>query len=661
MSTLNIGILAHVDAGKTSLTERLLYDAGVIDVVGRVDDGSTQTDTLALERERGITIKAAVASFSSADVTVNLIDTPGHSDFVAEVERVLRVLDGAVLVVSAVEGVQAQTRVLMRVLQRLAIPTVLFVNKTDRAGARVEGVLREITERLSPSAVALTEVRGAGTSATTSRLLGADDEAFVTGLVDLLSLRDDALLAAYAEDPAAVPFPRLWTALAEQTGKAVVHPVFAGSAITGAGVDLLVAGARELLRGRQGDDDGPVSGSVFKVERGASGEQVALVRLFSGVVRVRDQLAVGSTTGKVTGIEVFASGGCHRQPEVRAGRIARLHGLGTVRIGDPVGVPHRTAADGYQFSPPTLETVVDTAAGSRAALHVALTRLAEQDPLIGLRQDDVRQETSVSLYGEVQKEVVAATLASEYGVDVTFRATTTICVERLSGSGEAVELIGTEPNPFLATVGLRVDPAPVGSGVRFGLEVELGSMPPAFFTAVEETVRLTLGQGLHGWEVPDCAVTMTRAGYWARQSHAHGTFDASMSSTAGDFRHLTPLVLMSALRRAGTVVHEPLHRYELEVPADTLGPVLTWLARRRSPPYETTPSGTTYLLTGEVPAAVVHEVQRDLPTPTRGEGVLVSTFERYRAVTGEVPSRPRTDHDPRHRREYLLRVARLRD
>ena len=140
--TLNLGILAHVDAGKTTLTERLLYAAGVIDEVGSVDDGSTQTDTLALERQRGITIKSAVVSFAIDDVTVNLIDTPGHPDFIAEVERVLSVLDGAVLVISAVEGVQPQTRLLMRALQRLRVPTLLFVNKIDRAGAGYERVLR---------------------------------------------------------------------------------------------------------------------------------------------------------------------------------------------------------------------------------------------------------------------------------------------------------------------------------------------------------------------------------------------------------------------------------------------------------------------------------------------------------------------------------------
>src|SRR5438094_5951277 len=163
--TLNQGILAHVDAGKTTLTERLLYAAGVIDEIGSVDAGTTQTDSLALERQRGITIKSAVASFAVGGVTVNLIDTPGHPDFIAEVERVLSVLDGAVLVISAVEGVQPQTRVLMRALRRLGIPTLLFVNKVDRLGADRNRVLAEIGERLTPSAIAMGTVSDEGTRA----------------------------------------------------------------------------------------------------------------------------------------------------------------------------------------------------------------------------------------------------------------------------------------------------------------------------------------------------------------------------------------------------------------------------------------------------------------------------------------------------------------
>ncbi|MEU6991863.1 translation factor GTPase family protein [Streptomyces sp. NPDC046465] len=683
---LNLGILAHIDAGKTSLTERLLHAAGVIDEVGRVDDGNTRTDSLALERQRGITIKSAVVSFVIDDgVTVNLIDTPGHPDFIAEVERVLSVLDGAVLVVSAVEGVQAQTRILLRTLRRLRIPTLIFVNKTDRGGARYEGVLQQISERLTPDVVPMGTVSGLGTRE--ARFTPYTAAQSITAFTELLAGHDDALLSAYVNDVAPLSYDRLRTELARQTRRALVHPVFFGSAATGTGVAELMDGIREFLPACAGDADGPVSGSVFKVERGSAGEKIAYVRMFSGTVRTRDRLDIGTGVerdealregsenhegranhashtgreGKVTAVSVFDQGEDVRGPEVRAGRIARLWGLGDVRIGDVIGVPRKgIEPGGHYFTPPTLETVVSPLhPADRGALHLALTQLAEQDPLIDLRQDAVRQEVSVSLYGEVQKEVIQATLADEFGLDVSFRETTTICVERVVGTGSAFEIIDKDPNPFLATVGLRVEPAPVGAGVTFRLGVELGSMPYAFFRAVEETVEETLRQGIHGWRVRDCTVTMTHAGYWPRQSHAHGTFDKSMSSTAGDFRNLTPLVLMDALREAGTAVHEPMHRFRLDVPADTVGAVLPALARLRAVPHTPTTNGSSYRLEGHVPAQQVHALEQLLPGLTRGEGELESSFDHYEPVRGGTPpTRERTDHDPLNRKDYLLRVVR---
>ncbi|MBM7168866.1 TetM/TetW/TetO/TetS family tetracycline resistance ribosomal protection protein [Streptomyces sp. G44] len=695
---MNLGILAHIDAGKTSLTERLLHTAGVIDEIGRVDDGNTQTDSLALERQRGITIKSAVVSFTieapqgpgagtgtGTGVTVNLIDTPGHPDFIAEVERVLSVLDGAVLVISAVEGVQAQTRVLLRTLRRLRIPTLIFVNKADRTGARYDGVLRHIAERLTPDIVPMGTVTDIGTRAARFTPFtpvapfaadGTDGSAFTARLAELLTGHDDALLTAYVDDAPSLSYDRLRAELARQTGQALVHPVYFGSATTGAGVPELKDGIRELLPSAAGDAAGPLSGSVFKVERGSAGEKIAYVRVFSGTVRTRDRVAITDTTGsaegrtgggpgarregKVTAVSVCDQGTDMPGAEVRAGQIGKLWGLGGIRIGDVIGVPPKGADPaGRFFAPPTLETVVTPLCpADRGALHVALTQFAEQDPLIDLRQDTVRQEVSVSLYGEVQKEVVQATLAEDFGLDVSFRETTTICVERVAGTGEAFEIGEREPNPFLATVGLRVEPAPAGTGVTFRLGVELGSMPYAFFRAVEETVRETLHQGLYGWRVPDCAVTMTRAGYWPRQSHAHGTFDKSMSSTAGDFRNLTPLVLMDALREAGTVVHEPMHRFRLDVPADTVGAVLPALARLRAVPHTQAASGTSYRLEGDIPAQQVHALEQRLPGLTRGEGELESAFDHYEPVRGPAPTRERTDHDPLHRKEYLLRVVR---
>src|SRR5229473_186339 len=288
--TLNLGILAHVDAGKTTLTERLLYAAGVIDEIGSVDAGTTQTDSLPLEQQRGITIKSAVASLRVGGLTVNIIDTPGHPDFIAEVERALRVLDGAVLVISAVEGVQPQTRILMRALQRLRVPTLMFVNKIDRRGAGYERLLRAISERLTPAIVPMGSARELGTRAADFTPAGGADAAFTARLAEVLAERSDSILAAYVHGETAISQRRLREELAAQTRRGNVHPVFFGSALTGAGVDSLMSGIAELLPTADRDIDGPASGRVFKIERGPAGEKIAYVRMFSGTVRARDRV-----------------------------------------------------------------------------------------------------------------------------------------------------------------------------------------------------------------------------------------------------------------------------------------------------------------------------------------------------------------------------------
>jgi ribosomal protection tetracycline resistance protein len=635
--TLNLGILAHVDAGKTTLTERLLYAAGVIDQLGSVDKGTTQTDSLALEQQRGITIKSAVVSFAIDDVVVNLIDTPGHPDFIAEVERVLSVLDGAVLVISAVEGVQPQTRILMRALERLRIPTLMFVNKIDRVGADSERVVEEIRRKLTPAVVPVTSARREGTRAAAVRPRADDD------LVDVLAERDDALLAAYLDD-GGVSSRRVRDALAAQSRRALVHGVFSGSALTGAGVDLLTAGIAGLLPVAAGDEDGPASGLVFKIERGPSGDRIAYVRMFSGTLRTRDRVRFGRDgEGKVTALSVFVDGSAVQRPAVAAGEIAKVWGLGDVQIGDALGEASGHAMR-HEFPPPTLESVVaprDPDDGHR--LSVALAQLAEQDPLIDVRQDDTRQEISVSLYGEVQKEVIEATLAADYGLEVAFRETTPLYVERPLGSGEAVEVLKTETNPFRATIGLRVDRAPAGAGVDFRLDVDPRTAPHYLYTTLasfsahmDEYVREALREGLFGWQVTDLAVTMTRCAYSVPDGPPSRR---GPLSTAADFRKLTPLVLMQALERARTVVCEPTVRVSLEIPADTIGAVLAALARLGAA--VETPSLRGELASVETVLSAVNarELQRQLSGLTHGEGVLESTFEGYERVSGEQPTR----------------------
>jgi ribosomal protection tetracycline resistance protein len=621
---LNLGILAHVDAGKTTLTERLLYTAGVIDDVGSVDKGTTRTDSLALEQRRGITIKSAVVSFPIDDVTVNLIDTPGHPDFIAEVERVLSVLDGAVLVVSAVEGVQPQTRILMRALQRLGVPTLLFANKIDRAGADPERVLDEIEQRLAPAIVPMGSAAGLGTRAASYASFGAPD--------------DDLVTRARAGE---------------------LHPVFFGSALTGAGVAEVMDGIARLLPAREPDGGGPLSARVFKIERGPVGDRIAYTRLFSGTISVRDRF----DAGKVTALRVFANGDAVQHDSVQAGEIAKLWGLAEIQIGDWLG--ERRPELEHHFAPPTFESVVepvDPADGQR--LSVALGQLAEQDPLIDVRQDDARGETSVSLYGEVQREVIEATLADDYGLAVEFRDTTTICIERPTGSGEAVEILNTPTNPFHADLGLRIEPAEPGSGVAFLADpsVDPRDAPLAVFKTFEsftqhmaEYVRSALEEGLHGWQVTDCVVTLTEIAY----SLADGPPSRrGPIPTARDLKRLTPLVLMQALANAGSTVCEPVFSVAAEVPTEAIGPVLAALGRLGAAGATPVPRGELSVLEATLSASRLEELRRQLPGLTGGEGIVDSEFAGYEPVAGELPIRPRRTPDPRNLEEYLARVGR---
>jgi ribosomal protection tetracycline resistance protein len=269
MHLLNLGVLAHVDAGKTTLTERLLFDAGVLAAPGSVDSGTTVTDTMALERRRGITIRTAVASFAVGDVVVNVIDTPGHPDFIAEVDRALAVLDGAVLVVSAVEGVQSQTVVLWRALRRLQVPALFFVNKIDRTGADPGRVVDEIRTRLEPRALPLVDVLDAGTATARTRPIPLEREQVVEHLADV----DERTLRLWA-DGRAPARPDAIRTIRRLVSRQQLAPVLAGSALTGTGVGELACALTRYLPRAADDGDTEPAGVVFKIDHDDRGKHV---------------------------------------------------------------------------------------------------------------------------------------------------------------------------------------------------------------------------------------------------------------------------------------------------------------------------------------------------------------------------------------------------
>ncbi|EJS14478.1 small GTP-binding protein domain protein [Bacillus cereus VDM062] len=643
MTTINIGIVAHVDAGKTSLTERILYETNVIKEVGRVDSGNTQTDSMELERQRGITIKASVVSFFIDDLKVNVIDTPGHADFIAEVERSFRVLDGAILVISAVEGVQAQTKILMRTLQKLNIPTILFVNKIDRSGANTEKVVKQIKAILSNDAFPFYSVENEGTKkAHIIEYKSYDD------CIELLAPYKESLLASYVNNEI-IPDTLLRKELEKQMQQANVFPIFFGSAMTGVGVTELLENISALIPVNKPVQDKTLSGVVFKIEREPSGEKIAYVRVFSGSLHVRKYVDIQRGESlphkeKIKKMCMFHNGDAVQSSTVHSGEFCKVWGLTNIKIGDIIGERTDYIKD-IHFAEPQMEAAIEAVQKERIHdLYAALMELCEEDPLIKVWKDNVHNELYIRLFGEVQKEVIETTLYEKYRLQVTFSNTRVVCIEKPIRIGNSVEVMGEKANPFYATIGFKVERGALNSGITYNLGVELGSLPLAFHKAIEDTVFQTLKQGLYGWEVADIIVTLTHTGY------------ASPVTTASDFRNLTPLVLMDALKRAETCVYEPLNEFELTVPEHAISTTMYKLAAIPATFVEPILNNDSYQLTGSLPVAKTEDFKRILHSFTEGEGIFITKPTGFTKLTAPFPTRKRVDFNPLNRKDYLLHV-----
>ncbi|PDZ69407.1 tetracycline resistance protein [Bacillus cereus] len=643
MTTINIGIVAHVDAGKTSLTERILYETNVIKEIGRVDSGNTQTDSMELERQRGITIKASVVSFCINDLKVNVIDTPGHADFIAEVERSFRVLDGAILVISAVEGVQAQTKILMRTLQKLNIPTIIFVNKIDRSGANTEKVMKQIKDVLSNEAFPFYSALNEGTKEARIIAYKSYDDC-----IELLAPYNEALLESYVNNEI-VPDTLFREELIKQIAQANVFPIFFGSAMTGMGVTELLENISDLIPAKNWAENEILSGVVFKIEREPSGEKIAYVRVFSGRLHVRKYVDIqrGEALAhkeKIKKLCVFHNGGAVQASIVPSGEFCKVWGLNDIKIGDIIGERTDYIKD-IHFAEPQMEAAIEAVPKKRIHdLYAALMELCEEDPLIKVWKDDVHNELYIRLFGEVQKEVIETTLFEKYNLHVTFSNTRVVCIEKLIGIGDSVEIMGEKANPFYATIGFKIERGELNSGITYKLGVELGSLPLAFHKAIEDTVFQTLKQGLYGWEVTDIIVTLTHTGY------------ASPVTTASDFRNLIPLVLMNALKQAETYVYEPVNEFELTVPEHTISTAMYKLAAIPATFAEPIFNNDSYHLTGSLPVAKTENFKRMLHSFTEGEGIFTTKPAGFIKLTGPFPIRKRVDYNPLNRKDYLLHV-----
>ncbi|HEM3471918.1 TPA: TetM/TetW/TetO/TetS family tetracycline resistance ribosomal protection protein [Streptococcus suis] len=622
MKIINLGILAHVDAGKTTLTESLLYTSGAIAEPGSVDKGTTRTDTMNLERQRGITIQTAVTSFQWEDVKVNIIDTPGHMDFLAEVYRSLAVLDGAILVISAKDGVQAQTRILFHALRKMNIPTVIFINKIDQAGVDLQSVVQSVRDKLSADIIIKQTV-----SLSPEIVLeeNTDIEAW-----DAVIENNDKLLEKYI---AGEPISREKLVREEQrrVQDASLFPVYYGSAKKGLGIQPLMDAVTGLFQpiGEQGS--AALCGSVFKVEYTDCGQRRVYLRLYSGTLRLRDTVALaGREKLKITEMRIPSKGEIVRTDTAYPGEIIILAD-DTLKLNDILGneklLPHKTRIDNPM---PLLRTTVEPQKPEqREALLNALAEIADTDPLLHFDIDTVTHEIMLSFLGKVQLEVICSLLEEKYHVGVAMKEPSVIYLERPLRKAEYTIHIEVPPNPFWASVGLSIEPLPIGSGVQYESRVSLGYLNQSFQNAVMEGVLYGCEQGLYGWKVTDCKICFEYGLYY------------SPVSTPADFRLLSPIVLEQALKKAGTELLEPYLHFEIYAPQEYLSRAYHDAPRYCADIVSTQIKNDEVILKGEIPARCIQEYRNDLTNFTNGQGVCLTELKGYQPAIGKFICQPR--------------------
>jgi small GTP-binding protein len=655
----NVGIFAHVDAGKTTTTEHLLYESGRIRALGSVDRGTAQTDWLDVERERGISVRAATTMFSWKDVSVNVVDTPGHVDFLSEVERSLRVMDGAVLIVSAVEGVQAQTELIWHALRKLAIPTVIYVNKMDRVGADAERVLEDIRKHLTPK-VAAVQLRNGSEECFegafdlwSTRLLPEalkHEPAFQAAqadLVETLAQTDEILLDRYlangmphnAEDLAA--WKRELQLLAH---RCELFPVLYGSSSKGIGITALLDGIIDYLPAPGGDSSAPLSGVVFKIERDKTMGRMAFVRLYRGTIRNRD--TIRNTTRdldeKVTQIRKIDGRKSEDVGLLEAGDIAAVCGMQHVRIGDVLGSDEGIPEEA-RLAVPLLTVQVHWANEQEYPLVVAaLQELADEDPLLDLQWLQEERELHLKVMGPIQLEILTRLLESRFGLRVTFGQPSVIYKETLCGPGEGF-VAYTMPKPCWAILRFKMEPLPRGSGLLYDAQVRAEDLLPQYQNEVARRVPDALQQGMLGWEVVDLRVTLVEG-----QHHVWHTHPL-------DFVVATPMGIMDGLNRIGTKLLEPMLQFRLTVPEEFGGKVMNDLVLMRAAFEAPLLHGDRMTIHGRVPVATSLEYAVKAGSLTKGRASFSTFFDGYEECPADVKAeRQRRGVNPLDTAKYIL-------
>ncbi|MDO4267632.1 MAG: TetM/TetW/TetO/TetS family tetracycline resistance ribosomal protection protein [Eubacteriales bacterium] len=616
------GLLAHVDAGKTTLSEAILYETGTIRRLGRVDSRDAYLDTYALERARGITIFSKQAEFALGDRAVTLLDTPGHVDFSAEMERTLQVLDCAVLVISGADGVQGHTETLWRLLKRYGIPTFLFINKMDQAGTDRQRLLEDVQAHLDESCLdfgELTELEGEPEAL--SPELGISDD-----FLETLAMCDEQALEEYLETGTVSA-----EAVRRMIGERRVFPCYFGSALKLAGVDGLLAGLERWLADPVYAD--VFGAKVYKISRDEQGNRLTHLKITGGSLKVKDLITVpGEAEGeKVNQIRIYSGSRYELANEAAAGTVCAVTGLTMTRPGQGLGAQEEAEL-------PVLEPVLTYQVVLPEGCDVhkmlrELRQLEEEEPQLHIVWNETLGEIHAQVMGEVQMEVLKSLVQERFGQDISFDAGNIVYKETIV---KPVEGVGHfEPLRHYAEVHLLMEPGEPGSGLQF----ETCCSEDALDRNWQRLILAHLEEKRHvgvlcGAEITDMRVTLI-AGR-AHQKHTEG----------GDFRQATYRALRQGLRETECRLLEPYYDFRLELPQECVGRAMADLERMHGSFEALEQDGENMLLTGSAPVALMRDYQREVISYSRGRGRLSCTLKGYFPCHNEAEIVAARGYDP---------------
>ncbi len=596
MKKLVIGILAHVDAGKTTLSESMLFLSGKIRKLGRVDNKDAYLDTYELERARGITIFSKQAMFDLQDTAVTLLDTPGHVDFSAEMERTLQVLDYAILVINGADGVQGHTQTLWRLLKKYQIPVFLFVNKMDQPGTEKESLLAELKSRLDDGCVDFTDT--------------ASEEFY-----DQVAMCEESLMEQFL-DEGEIPKEQLMQAIRKRQ----LFPCYFGSALKVEGIEEFMQGISEYtIEPEYGDDFGA---KVFKIARDEQGNRLTYLKITGGMLKVKSQLS-NEKEGmakeeiwqeKVNQIRLYSGQKFESVNELTAGSICAVTGLTKTHPGQGLGVE---AASEVPVLEPVLsyQIILPDGVDKRSMLQ-KLRQLEEEVPELHIAWDETVQEIQAMLMGEVQIEIISSMISERFGVDVTFGSGTIVYKETIDSVVEGVGHF--EPLRHYAEVHVLLEPGERGSGMQFMANVcedELDrNWQRLILTHLEEREHKGV---LTGASITDMKITVV--GGRAHKKHTEG----------GDFREATYRAVRQGLKQAKSVLLEPYYEFRLELPEQMVGRAMTDVEKMHGTCELLGSEDGVAVLTGSAPVATMRNYQQEVIAYSKGHGRLFCSLKGY--------------------------------